>query len=480
MVMGELSLSTEILVIGGGPGGYVAAIRAAQLGKKVILVDAKAEWGGICLHHGCIPSKALIHAMDFFHEISSAKDFGVNVEKKSLDMKKTQEWKKGIIDKLTNGIKFLCKANGIEVIKAFARFENSDRVRIIPAEGERLEAQAIEFKKAIIATGSKSKELLEAKFDEKQIIDSEKALDLDFIPKKVAVIGGGYIAVELATVFGKAGSETHIIHRSEHLMTKYDEDVVNTVQEKLQKIGVKIHLNSIVKSSEKKGDSVKLLIESKDGKKNELEVEKVLVALGREAFTENLGLENTKVKLNDKKEIIINSQCQTSDSNIYAIGDVTGEPMLAHRASAQGKIAAEVIAGQKSAFENRVIPAVVYSDPEIASVGLSEREAKEKGINYRIGKFPFAALGRALTMHRIDGFVKFIVNTDSNEIIGVWIVGPNASDLISECALAMESYNSLEDIAITIHPHPTMSEAIMEAAEAALGKAIHLAPKKKN
>lgn len=478
MVMGELSQKTEVLVIGAGPGGYVAAIRAAQLGKKVILIDGKSEWGGVCLHHGCIPSKALIHATEVFHELESAKDFGLIVENPKLDFKKMQEWKKGIIEKLTNGIKFLCQQNKIEIINAFGRFQDSNRVRIYN-ENKRLEYSAIEFEECIIATGSKSRELKGLEYDGKLIIDSEGALDIDTKLDKLVIIGGGYIAVELASMFAKSGIQVELIHRSEHVMTYYDSDVALVVQKKLEKLGVKLYLNSIVTKTEKKENSVKLTVESKSGEKTELEADKVVVAVGRIVDTSNLDLQNTKVKTNEKGIIEIDETCKTSDSTIYAIGDVTGEPMLAHRASTQGKIAAEVIAGQKSAFDNRVIPGVVYCDPEIASVGLSERQAKEQGIEYKVGKFPFSALGRALTINAIDGFVKFIVEKSSNEILGIWIVGKNAGDLISECALAMESYNSLEDIALTIHPHPTMSEAIMEAAEATLGHAIHIPPKKR-
>jgi dihydrolipoamide dehydrogenase len=463
--MNSNDIRTEVVVIGAGPGGYVAAIRLAQLGKKVVLVDDD-KLGGICLNYGCIPSKAMISASGLFNKIKQSSKIGIKTGKVTIDFSKMQEWKDGIVSKLNKGTEFLCKKNNVTIVKGTAVFENSNRLKI--NNGKNI--SHINFKKAIIATGSKPVELSNFKFDGKKIISSREALNLKEIPENLVVIGGGYIGLEIGTIYAKLGSKVSIVEMEDQILPGFDKNAVNVVQKNLEKLDVNIYLNT-------KADKIennKIAIDSKEKGKVLLDADKVLVAVGRHPNTKNLGLENTKVKLNEKEFVEVDKNLMTDDENIYAIGDISVGPMLAHKASMQGKIAAGIIAGEKVSYENVVVPAVVFTDPEIASVGLSEEEAEDKGLKVKIGKFPFSVSSRAMTREETQGFVKVIANEADDKIIGVQIVGSDASDLISEAALAIKMNSTIEDLASTIHPHPTLSESLMEASEATMGKAIHI------
>lgn len=455
----------DVVVIGAGPGGYVAAIRLAQLGKKTVLVEKDSKLGGICLNYGCIPSKAMIYASDFLSRIKNASNMGINADNVSMDFSKMQEWKDGIVAKLNKGIDTLCKGNNIEIVNGAAAFESSTRLKVKSGN----EISYIDFEKAIIATGSKPIEMPNMEFDRDRILSSTEILCLKEIPKSLVVIGGGYIGLELGTVYAKLGSNVSVVEMASQLLPGFDKAIVEVIHKRLEKSGVKIYLDS----KAEKFDSNMIIISSKEKGSISLEADKVLVAVGRYPNTKNLGLENTKVQLDGKGFINVNENLMTDDKNIYAIGDVSPGQMLAHKASYQGKFIAEIISGKKEKYEDSVVPSVIFTDPEIATVGMSEKDAENKGIKVKVGKFPFSVSGRAMTKSEAEGFVKVISDKDSR-IIGVEIVGADASDLISEASLAIKMKATLEDLALTIHPHPTLSESLMEAAEATMGKAIHI------
>ncbi len=460
----ENSIKVEVAVIGAGPGGYVAAIRLAQLGKKVALID-RSDLGGICLQCGCIPSKALITAAELFSKIKEASIMGINVSNASMDFKKMIEWKGGIVSKLTKGIEFLCKQNNIQVIKGTASFESSSKLKI---EGNGA-ISFVEFDKAIIAVGSKPIELPNFKFGGR-IISSTEALSLERIPEKLVVIGGGYIGLELGIVYAKLGSKVSVVEMTDQLLPGFDKSLVAVLERSIGRMNIDVYLNSKANGFE----DGKVIVDSKEKGNVSLEADNVLVAVGRVPIAKELGLENTKAKLDEKGFIKVDKKLMSSDKNIYAVGDVSEGPMLAHKASAQGKFAAEIIAGEKVKYEQLLVPSVIFTDPEIATVGMPENEAASKGIKVKAGRFPFSALGRAMTKNETEGFAKIIANEENEKVIGVEIIGSDASDLISEAALAIRLGATLEDVALTIHPHPTLSESIMEAAEATMGKAVHI------
>ncbi len=469
MVVGDIPDAADVVIIGSGPGGYVAAIRAAQLGKSVMLIE-KDKLGGLCLNYGCIPSKALIHASDVLEDIKHTQNMGISVSSVSFNAPKMQEWRQSVIEKLRDGIAFLMKKNGVDVKQGEAFFESSSRIGIRTEHGVEL----VDFKKAIIATGSKPRELKEFKFDGLRIISSKEALELTQIPKKMIIVGGGYIGIELGGMYAKLGTNVTITEWSPSILSFASSDVSAVVKKRLQQLGVRILENTNVAAAEIQPNGVKAKF-VQNGSESWEETEVLLVCVGHYPITQNLGLEKTKVQLDEKGFVKVNEKLQTTDENIYAVGDVTGNPMLAHKAFRQGKIAAEVIAGEETGFNNRTVPSVIFSDPEIAMVGLTEKEAKaELQDNILVGKFPMSASGRALTLSRQEGFVKVIAKKDTHEIVGIEIVGPSASDLIGEAGLAIELGAMLEDVASTIHPHPTLCEALSEAAEDALGKAIHV------
>ena len=448
MVMGELPENVDIAIVGGGVGGYVAAIRAAELGKSVALVE-KEKLGGHCLNYACIPSKTLIHIADIFYEMTHSEKFGIRAEGASIDPKKMLEWRMDVSKKLEQGVEYLCKSNSIEVIKDQGTFISSNAIQL--TNGEELD-----FKKAIIATGSAPRSIPGFDFGP-EVMDYKSALMLDRIPKNMVIIGAGYVAVEIGTLYAKLGTKVDILAHSD-LLSRFDQDAVSLVKSKLQELGVTIHPNTVPSSHGK--DSVRL----SDG--TELAADAIVSAVGLVPYTQNLGLENTKVGVDGKGFVQVDLSLTTSDPNILAIGDVIGEPMLAHKAIRQGEIAAEVAAGNRGAFDNTVIPAVIFSDPEIAIAGSLEGE----GISVK--KFPLTALGRGIAIGETRGFIK--IAYDSNQMIkGVEMVSTDANAMISEAALAIEMGATLEDVADTIHPHPTFSELMQEVAGAALGRPVH-------
>ncbi len=448
MVMGSLPEQVDLAIVGGGVGGYVAAIRAAQLGLSVGLVE-KNKLGGHCLNYACIPSKTLIRISDIFYEVQHSQKFGINAQGVTLDAKKMLDWRMSVSKKLEDGVAFLCKTNSIDVFKGSATFLDSNHLQLS-------DGVTLEFKKAIIATGSEPAEMEGFEFGG-NILDYKQALMLDVIPKTMLIVGAGYVAVEIGTLFAKFGTVVTILARSD-VLSRFDRDAVELVKKRMTALGVKIITG--VTPKQRNGNSVTL----SDG--SQVSADYIVVATGLKPYTDGLQLENTKAKIDDKGFVQINEKMQTDDPNILAVGDVTGEPLLAHRAMRQGVIAAEVAAGQNSEFDNIVIPSVIFSDPEIALAGTIE------GDDIKVTKFPLSALGRAIALDTTSGFVK--IASDSNNVVkGVEIVGPDANALIAEATLAIEMGATLDDIAETIHAHPTYSEAIQEAAEGALGQGIH-------
>jgi dihydrolipoamide dehydrogenase len=449
MVMGSLPEGVDLAVVGGGVGGYCAAIRAAELGMDVAIVE-KNKLGGHCLNYACIPSKALIKISNIFYEAQHSQKFGINVGSISLDAKKMLEWRNSVSEKLENGVAFLCKANGIEVVKGLATF-------ISPTTLQLTNGTSLEFKKAIIATGSEPTPLEGFEFAG-NVIDYKQALMLDHVPKSIAIIGAGYVAVEIGTLYAKLGSKVGIIARSD-VLRSFDRDAVSIVKGRMAELGITVYTG--VTPVSHGANSVKL----SDG--SEVDAEVMVVAVGLTPYTDGLGLENTAVKLDQQGFIKVDASLRTADPNILAVGDVIGQPLLAHKAIRQGVVAAEVASGMNSSYDNIVVPAVIFSDPEVAIAG-SVEETEE----IKVTKFPLTALGRSIALDTTKGFVKIAYNSD-NEVKGIEIVSDEASSMISEAALAIEMGAALEDIADTIHPHPTYSEAVQEAAEAALGRPIH-------
>lgn len=467
MVVGDFAIETETLVVGAGPGGYVAAIRAAQLGQKVTIVE-KGNLGGVCLNVGCIPSKALISAGHRYEIATHSQDMGIFAENVKVDFSKVQQWKAGVVKKLTGGVEGLLKGNKVDIVRGEAYFVDENTVRVMTENS----AQTYKFKNAIIATGSRPIELPTFKFS-KRVLDSTGALNLSDIPKSMVVIGGGYIGTELGTAYANFGTKITILEGADEILSGFEKQMSAVVRRRLKKKGVDVFTNALAKGVEEREDGVTVTFEV-NGETKTIDAEYVLVTVGRRPNTEEMGLEQIGIKMTERGLIEIDKQCRTSVPNIYAIGDVVAGPPLAHKASYEGKIAAEAIAGHPSEIDYLAIPAVVFSDPECASVGYFEKQAIEEGIDVITAKFPFGANGRALALNETDGFLKLVLTKDDGVIIGAQIVGPNASDMIAELGLAIEAGMTAEDIAMTIHAHPTLGEITMEAAEVALGSPIHI------
>jgi dihydrolipoamide dehydrogenase len=470
MVVGDFAIETETLVVGAGPGGYVAAIRAAQLGQKVTIVE-KGNLGGVCLNVGCIPSKALISASHRYETAKHSEDIGIKAENVTVDFSKVQQWKASVVKKLTGGVESLLKGNKVEIVQGEAYFVDANTVRVVNGD----KAQTYTFKNAIIATGSRPIELPSFKFSNR-VLDSTGALSLQEIPKSLVVIGGGYIGVELGTAYANFGTKVTIVEGADEILSGFEKQMTSIVKRRLKKKGVEIFTNALAKGVEEREDGVTVTFEVK-GETKTIDADYVLVTVGRRPNTDELGLEQIGIKMTDRGLIEVDKQCRTSVPNIFAIGDIVPGPALAHKASYEGKIAAEAIAGKPSEVDYIAIPAVVFSDPECASVGYFEQQAKDEGIDVVTAKFPFAANGRALSLNDTDGFVKLVTRKEDGVIIGAQIIGPNASDMIAELGLAIEAGMTAEDIALTIHAHPTLGEIAMEAAEAVLGTPIHIITK---
>jgi dihydrolipoamide dehydrogenase len=469
MVMGSLSQETQLAIVGAGPGGYVAAIRAADLGLNVTLIDERDVAGGTCLLEGCIPSKALINAAELVESARLARTMGINFGEPEIDLVGLRKFKENLVEGLTGGIATLLKHRDVEVIKGRARF-TGDRELVVEGAG----LTTITFEQAIIATGSQAHQLPDQ--EALGLWGSREALSLPLIPARLLVVGGGYIGLELGLVYAALGSEITMVLMDPSLLIGADKDLVDVVLKRARKKFKAIHFDTAVKTVTKGEDGT--YVARVTGKKGEQELvaDNVLVAIGRKPNLDGIGLENLNLEVNERGFLPVNERCQTANPRIYAIGDVVPGPMLAHKASREGKVAAEVIAGKPAAFDNRSIPAVVFTDPELAWTGLTEGEAAAQHIEVTVGRFPLRALGRARTLGRTDGLVKVLAEPSTGRVLGVGIVGPHASDLIAEAALALEMGACLEDLMVTIHPHPTLSEGIMEAAEAAAGLPVHINP----
>ncbi|MFX0092359.1 MAG: dihydrolipoyl dehydrogenase [Candidatus Hodarchaeota archaeon] len=469
-----MTRKVDVLIVGAGPGGYPAAIRAAQKGKSVLVVD-RGYLGGECLHWGCIPSKALISAANQYYSLEKIKVMGINVEKASIDMKALQEWKKSVQNKLIGGIRQLFKGNGVEYAEGSASFVTPTMVEIIKNKGGK---ELIEAENIILATGADFKSLTGFDIDEKQILSPKGALALNEIPESLIIVGGGVTGLELGTLFAKLGSRVSIVELMPEILADIEKGLVRMISTNLRKLGVQVYKESKATSLHQLNNgTMKLEIETKKGKET-LIANKVLVTIGKQGNVVSLHLDRAGVQTDKSGFIKINNQCRSNVSNIFAIGDCTGPPFQAHRATKQGIVAAEVIAGESAETDFRSVPRVIFTDPEIAFTGLSEKDAKEAGIEVKTARVMWGASGRALTHLSELGYVKVIADAKNDAIIGIEIVGPNATDLISEASLALEMGATLEDLGYTMHPHPTLPETLMEASEAALNRAIHVIPRK--
>lgn len=467
MVVGELTESTDLLVIGGGPGGYVAAFRAADLGVQTTIVDAAPVLGGICLREGCIPSKALLHVAHLVSDAREAEKFGVRFAKPAIDIDKVRGFKQGVVDRLCGGVNTLANKRNVRVVQGRAVFEDSKTVRVEGGEVAR-----IRFKNCIIATGSRPKRLPESIMPAACCWDSTDALEMKEIPTSLLVVGGGYIGLELGQVYASFGSKVTVIEALDRIATGCDEDLARPLVARLKKDFEAIHTGATLEGAQPTGRGVEVTF-SKGGERQKLVFDRVLVSVGRQPCSDKLGLENTKVVVSARGFIEVDAQRRTADKRIFAIGDVAGDPMLAHKASREGIVAAEVIAGHNAVYDPRAIPAVVYTDPEVAWCGLTETEARAKGVEVAIGKFPWGAAGRAIAMGRTDGLTKIIADPKTKRVLGMGVVGARAGDLIAEGVHAIEMGATADDLAMTVHPHPATSETIMEAAESIVGSAIH-------
>jgi len=465
----------DVVVIGSGPGGYVAAIRAAQLGFKTAVIEREFI-GGVCLNVGCIPSKAMITATHLLHKAQhNFKDMGLNIKGSiDVDMKQLVKWKQSVCDKMSGGVNQLLKGNTVTVLRGDAEFKSSKEISVKSSSG----TESVQSKYFIVATGSRPIEIPGFKFDEKDVVSSTGALAWDEIPKRVVTIGGGYIGLEISSYLRKLGCEVTVVEAQSSLLAGVvDPDCAQIVTRKLDKSGVKIMYGAKAKGQKKVKDGYEVTVEV-NGKEETLKADKILVTVGRRPNGDQANLKAAGIAIDERGFVKVDAQRRTNVTNIFAIGDIAGQPMLAHKASHEGILVAEVLKGYNRVYDAKTVPAVVFTDPEIAAAGMTEAEAKAKGFtDLKIAKFPFGANGRAVSMMETEGFVKMIADAKTNVVLGVHIVGPEASNLISEAVLAIEMGARLEDIALSIHPHPTLGETMMEAAEATLGHAIHIIQK---
>ena len=467
-------IKTQIVVVGAGPGGYAAAFYAADLGKKVILVEREKRLGGVCLNRGCIPSKALLYAT---HQINTAKESehrGITFAPPTVDLSKLRAWKESILEKLGGGVATLAKMRGVQVIQGRGYFEGSETLRVETEQGQ----QFVQFEQAILAVGSLAAMPKVFDLGNPRIMTSTEALEVEDIPENLLVVGGGYIGMELGTVYAALGSKVIVAEALDNVLTGADSDLARPVVANAKKMFKEIRLKAKVVNMATAGKQIKVEMEFNGQKLSEL-YDRVLVAVGRVPNSADLGLENTKVELDEKGFVKVNERQQTNDPHIYAIGDIAGGILLAHKAHKEARIAVEVINGENSAFEQVIIPAVVFTDPELAWCGLTEAEAKERGVKYEVAKFPWSASGRALSFDRTDGLTKMLIDPESDRVMGVGIVGAGAGELIAEAVLALEMGATAQDIALSVHPHPTLSETLMECADAFYGHATHTISKKR-
>ena len=473
MVMGELKHETEVLVVGAGPGGYAAAFRAADLGMDVTLVDMEKRPGGECLFRGCIPSKTLLYLAELLHDAQRSEEVGVRFGKPKIDLGRIRVWKDQVIDKLTDGLLKLSKRRKIQLLQGRAIFEGSDRVRL-----ENSEVSRISFRHAILATGSYSTPFRDIPFVKgSRIMDSAGALELPDIPRSLLVLGGGYVGLEIGTVYAALGSRVTVAVRSDRLLRGADPDLVDVLIFRLKEIFEAIHFNTRIVSLKEREEGVEVKFEGGVDKADQT-FDRVLIAVGRKPNTGNIGLEKTKVKLNDQGFVVVDEQRRTTDEKIFAIGDVAGPPLLAHKAFREGKVAAEVVKGKPSAFDVQAIPAVVYTDPQVAWSGLREEEARKQNRNIKVERYLWKFSSRATTMGLSDGLTKMIFDPETGRILGVGICGRNTEGMISEGVLAIEMGAVAQDLGLIIHPHPTLSEMMGETAELFTGTVTHVLPER--
>ncbi|WP_020008779.1 dihydrolipoyl dehydrogenase [Salinicoccus albus] len=466
MVVGDFPIETDTVVVGAGPGGYAAAIRAAQLGQKVTIVE-KGDLGGVCLNVGCIPSKAMISASHRYDQAQNSDEMGIITEDVKLDFPKLQEYKSGVVNKLTSGVEGLLKGNKVEIVKGEAYFVDANTMKVMDEK----QSQTYEFKNAIIATGSRPIEIPGFKFGGR-IIDSTGALALEEKPEKLVVIGGGYIGSELGTAYANFGTEVTILEGAADILGGFEKQLTQVVKKSLKNKGVEVVTEAMAQSAEETDNGVKVTYEAK-GKTEEIEADYVLVTVGRKPNTDELGLEEAGIRMDDNGIIEVDRQSRTSVDNIFAIGDIVPGSPLAHKAMYEAKVAAEVISGEKSEVDYLGMPAVCFTDPELAIVGYNEADAKDAGFEVQTGKFPYAANGRALGLNETEGFVKLVSRKEDGLLLGAQVAGTGASDVIAELGLAVETGMTVEDISLTVHAHPTLGEIPMEAADVVLGQPIH-------
>ncbi|HMD77588.1 MAG TPA: dihydrolipoyl dehydrogenase [Terracidiphilus sp.] len=458
--------SLHIAVVGAGPGGYAAAFLAADLGMTVTLIDPEVNPGGVCLYRGCIPSKALLHVAKLLEESEQAKAWGIDFAAPKIDLARLRSWKEGVVKKLTGGLGVLSKQRKVNYVQGRAAFEDSTTLRVTKSDGSE---ERLAFDRIVIATGSRPAIIPSLKLDTPRMMDSTGALNLEDIPGTLLVVGGGYIGLELGSVYAALGTRVTVVEMLPGLLPGADRDLVAPLHKRLEKMFAGILLNTTVASVKDEGSGIRATLKGQDGNAQEKLFERVLVSVGRKPNSEISGLERTRVQVGPRGFIQVNKQLQTGDPSIYAIGDVVGEPMLAHKASHEGRTAVEAIAGHKVAFEPNAIPAVVFTDPEVAWCGLTETQAQNENREIKVAKFPWAASGRAITIDRPEGVTKLLFDPQTERLLGVGIVGAGAGEMIAEGVLAIEMAALARDVAMTIHPHPTLSETIMESAEVFFG-----------
>ena len=468
--MSETSNLT-LAVIGGGPGGYAAAFLAADLGMSVTLIDPELNPGGVCLYRGCIPSKALLHVAKLLEEAQQAKGWGIEFAAPKVDLDRLRSFKENVVKKLTGGLGVLSKQRKVRYIQGQAAFENSTTLSVSKVDGSK---ESLSFDRIIIATGSRPAVVPTLKLDTPRLMDSTGALNLEDIPGTLLVVGGGYIGLELGSVYAALGTRVTVVEMLPGLLPGADRDLVLPLHKRLEKMFAGILLNTTVASVKDESGAVRATLKAQDDRTQEIVFDRVLVSVGRKPNSEIPGLERTQVKVGPKGFLQVNKQLQTDDAAIYAIGDVVGEPMLAHKASHEGRVAVEAIAGHKVAFEPNAIPAVVFTDPEVAWCGLTETQAEKENREIKVAKFPWAASGRAITLDRPEGMTKLVIDPQTERVLGVGIVGAGAGELIAEGVLAIEMAALAKDVALTIHPHPTLSETVMESAEVFYGTSTHI------
>jgi len=460
------NINLHIAVVGGGPGGYAATFLAADLGMKVTLIDPEVNPGGVCLYRGCIPSKALLHVAKLIEESEQAKNWGIEFSAPKINLEQLRGWKESVVKRLTGGLGQLSKQRKVQYIQGKAGFDSSTKLRVTKADGSQ---ESLTFDRILLATGSRPSVIPSLKLNSPRMLDSTGALDLQDIPKTLLVVGGGYIGLELGSVYGALGTKVTVVEMLPGLLPGADRDLVLPLHKRLEKMFDGIWLNTTVKSLKQESGGIRATFDGADVKEREKVFDKVLVSVGRKPNSEIPGLDKTRVHVDPKGFIQVNKQLQTDDPSIFAIGDVVGEPMLAHKAMHEGRTAIEAMAGRKVAFEPHAIPAVVFTDPEVAWAGLTETQAKEAGREIAVAKFPWGASGRAITLDRPEGLTKLILDPKTERILGVGIVGAGAGELIAEGVLAIEMAALAGDLELTIHPHPTLSETVMNAAEVFFG-----------